>query len=132
MAVKKFGPNEAIHERSDAQYSCTFYESAVGEPALNAAAITTIVATLSDLATGEILNSRDEQNVRNANGGTLESNGTFTLQLEADDNIIVTPELNQSREQHLLTLEVTFARTGGGTGTLNHPVQFYVLNLAHV
>jgi hypothetical protein len=130
MAVKTFGPNEAINERSDAQYGCTFHEAAVGEPVLNAAAITTIVATLADMATGEILNSRDEQDVRNANGGTLDTDGTFTLQLDDDDNVVVTR--HKSREKHRLTLEVTFNRTGGGTGTLNHEVQFYVLNLEHV
>lgn len=128
MAIKRFRANEAVNERSDAQYECAFVESSGA--AIDDAAIQTITATLSDVNTGTILNSRDGQNVKNANGGTLAADGTFTLQLGALDNTVhtATAEL----EEHRLVLEVTFTRAGGGTGHLNHEVRFYIAALAHV
>lgn len=137
MAITTFQPGEAVNEKSDAQYQCQFREAAVGQPVLNGAAIVTILATLRDVVTSTVLNSRNAQNVRNANGGTLAGDGTFTLHLTGNvDNIIVSvaPTFAKSdrNEQHRLTLQVTFNKTGGGTGYLNHEVDFFVKSLADV
>lgn len=131
MTVKHFASGEAVPQGSDAQYSCVFQESAEGQPTLNASAISTITATLIDVTTQSIINNRSAQSVKNDNGGTLESDGTFTLQLGADDNIIHGSPAPRT-ERHRLSLAVTFNRTGGGQGTLNHDVYFYVRNLEGV
>lgn len=132
MVIKKFLRSEAIPERADAQFECVFVESATGQPQLNAAAVLTLVATLRDIATSTILNNRNAQNVKNLNGGVLATDGTFTLQLSADDNIVQTVGDPDTLEQHVLTLEGTFTRTGGGTGTFNDESWFYVRRLRDV
>ena len=65
----------------------------------------TIVATLYELSSGTVINSRDQQNVLNVNGGTCNS-GVFVLFLGASDNVI----LNSGRlsENHRLFLEWTY------------------------
>lgn len=127
--AKRFGPEDAVDEGSNTEYSCTFQEAAIGQPALDTAAILTLVATLKNVATNGVINSRSVQNVLNANGGTV-IDGTFTLELTALDNIIVsTTPLPGGLEQHRLTLAATYSKTGGGTGNLNHEVTFYVRNL---
>lgn len=128
---KHFASSEAVPQGSDAQYSCVFVESAEGQAQLDGAAITAIAATLIDVTTQSIINNRSDQNVKDLNGGTLESDGTFTLQLGADDNIIHGSPAPRT-ERHRLSLAVTFNRTGGGQGTLNHDVYFYVRNLEGV
>jgi hypothetical protein len=131
--IKTFGDRDAVHEQTDAEYECTFVEAAVGLPALATAAILTIVATLRDVASGTIINGRNAQNVKGANGGALALDGTFTLQLSGEtDNIIVGTADTPTTEKHRLTLEVTYSKISGGTGYLKHEVQFYVLKLKDV
>jgi hypothetical protein len=134
MAIKRFRAHEAVNERSDAEYVCTFVNGA-GET-IDDSAISAIVATLSDVASGTIINSRDGQNVLNAAGGTLAADGTFTLLLgrtgagaTQNDNLRVG---TLDPEEHRLVLEVTFTRPGGGVGLLNHEVRFYVQDVAHI
>jgi hypothetical protein len=105
-------------------------------------AVTAIAATLRDVASDSIINSRDAQAVKNAAGGVMTADGHFTLTLDADDNVIVgTPTTEDTYEggwkragtglqEHELTLAVTYNRPGGGIGTLNHVVRFFVQNLA--
>jgi hypothetical protein len=127
-----FGAGDAIVEKSDAQYECVFKEAAPGQPQLLLAAITGLTATLKNVGEAPaVINSRNAQSVLNANGGTLVTDGTFTLMLSALDNIYVGTQPG-GLEQHRLTLRVTFTRTGGGTGTLNHEVLFWVRNLVDV
>jgi hypothetical protein len=142
MAIKRFDDGDAVDEKSDAEYECTFIDAAGG--ALNAAAITAITATLKDVPTDAVINSRDAQNVRNINGGTLAADGKFTLQLGELDNILVgTPpaadvfesgwkRTGEALEEHRLTLRVTYTKAGGGTGKLNHEVRFFVQSLEDV
>jgi len=126
-----FGADDVIPEKSDAQYACQFVEAAVGQPTLVAAAILTIAATLKNVATAVAINSRTAQDVKNVNGGSLAIDGWFSLTLGALDNIYVGTAPG-GLEEHRLTLQATYTRTGGGTGTLNHEVRFYVRNLVDV
>lgn len=132
MAITHFDDDEAVNEESDSEYACTFHDAGAGAEQLDSDAITAIAATLSDVKTGAIINARDEQDVLNANGGTLATDGAFTLRLDADDNAIQGTGTSPLFEQHRLTLEVTYNRTGGGIGHLNHEVRFFVKKLADV
>lgn len=135
MAITTFRSEDSINEKSDAQYQCQFREAADGQPVLNSAAILTILATLRDIPSATVINFRNAQDVLNVNGGTLALDGTFTLHLSGNvDNVIKNAAFTGSgkHEQHRLTLQVTYNKTGGGMGYLNHEVDFYIVSLADV
>lgn len=48
-----------------------------------------LTATLFDLRSNDVINSRDGQNVLDANNGTVATDGTLTLRLGPLDNVIV-------------------------------------------
>ena len=118
---KIFSAGDAIPEKSSARYACTFVDQAGA--AINGAAITAILATLRAHG-GDVINSRTDQNVLNANGGSLTGGGAFTLDLAAADTVAVGATPLQLR---MLTLEVTFT-----SGTINHEVHFYVRQIDDV
>jgi hypothetical protein len=134
--IKDFGPNDAIPEGSDRRYKCKFFEAADGEPQIDDSAILTITATLRDISpqgSNNIINSRLDQSVLNTNGGTLATDGTFALFLTGNtDNVCMTPQESGKLELHKLTIKVTYTKSGGGTGYLNHEIRFYVMNLGDV
>jgi hypothetical protein len=123
MAARKlFKVTEAIPERSTYQYQATISTPA-GTP-VDPAQISSILATLRDLVSGSVLNSRDAQEVKGVNGGTLTS-GLFVLQFAEADSLIVGTE---DPEQHVLTLD--FRLVGGGRVT--REIWLYVANFAAI
>ena len=74
------------------------------EEAIEDAAVSAVTATHRSLDTGAIVNGRDSQDVKDANGGSL-TDGTFRLDLTGDGDLLsVGSRLIQSRE---LTIGVT-------------------------
>lgn len=72
--------------------------------AIPTASLTTLKATLYVRATGSIINSRDEQDIKNANDGTY-SDGAMTLTLGPLDS----PHTGEAYiEEHVLLLEWTY------------------------
>lgn len=132
MSLKVFTQEEAVNEGSQSEVDVDFYEAGPVGGQINEVAITAITATLKDVLTGTTINSRVNQNVKDANGGTLAADGTFTLKLKAADNIIVTPATAVPYEQHELTLKVTYTDADLEVATLNHVVRFWVRNLNQV
>lgn len=130
MGAQVFSADEAINEGSTAEYETVFNDADADGTQLDEAAITAILATLKDHDSGEVVNNRNRQDVRNANGGSLAADGTFTLRLDPDDNDIIAPVAHLQARR--LTLEVTYLRAGGETGYLNHEVIYYVVNLQDV
>lgn len=138
MAIKQFNQTTsfAINEETDAEYSCTFKDAAVGAPTIESTSILTLLATLSDVDSGEILGGRELQNVNGVNGGSFTSN-VFTLRLTGNvDNIIwtstdapVKPRKIGDPQRHRLQLDVTYSRGSGLIGYLHHEVWFDVINL---
>jgi hypothetical protein len=99
-------------------------ETGAGVPA---ASLTSFTLTLYDLNTGQILNSRNAQNVLNANGVTVDSNGNVVWTLSPADNAIVTDALGV--ETHIALFQWTWA---GGLKGANVEVAIPVRNLAKV
>jgi hypothetical protein len=120
VSLKTFGANDAITERTSAQYTCTF--TGPTGAAISGAAIRAITASLYDHDSA-VINSRDAQNVLGANGGAL-SGDTFTLTLGALDTVAVGTREMQLRT---LVLRVTF-----DTGVLVHEVRFFVRNVSQL
>lgn len=71
---------------------------------LLASEVSTIVCTLRDEESGSIINSRNAQNVKNLNNGTL-INGEFELAFQAADTALQTAA--QAKEVHICEIKVT-------------------------
>lgn len=123
--------DERVPERSDHAYECTLVDRA-GAP-IQAAAISAISCSLSDVDTGTPLGGRINQSVLNTNGGTVtaavDGSALFSLGLDPSDAPIV--DASKKEEKHRLVLAFTYARATGGEGALRHQVEYYVVNLAH-
>lgn len=77
--------------------------------AIAKASLATLTATLFDTTTKAVINSRNAQNVLDANGGAVASDGTLTLRLQAADAVIVgTVEVGDT-EEHTLRLTWTWS-----------------------
>lgn len=79
--------------------------------AIAKASIITLTATLFDYATEAAINSRNDQNVLDANQGTVATDGTLTLRLGPLDNVIVGTPATGKTETHCL--EVTWTWNDG-------------------
>jgi hypothetical protein len=84
-----------------------------GVTALPASLLNTLTLTLSSLHGAQaIVNSRNDQNVLNANGVTVDESGNFTWLMDALDNQVLDATLPV--ERHRMLLEATFSGTKAG------------------
>lgn len=123
-----------LSQRHDEVYSINENNSAVyagyitdeNGATLTPGVLTSLTATLYDKAMDTIINNRNKMNVLNANGGTMDVNGNFELQLSRLDNPIVTVSVGV--EEHILLLEWTWGTNRGGS----KQVRILVTNLRRV
>lgn len=73
--------------------------------AIPAASLLTLKCWLYVQSTGAIINSRSDQSVLNANGGTVDSSGNFSLTLSPADN---EHQGTATTEIHVLLLRYTY------------------------
>jgi hypothetical protein len=94
-----------VNEGSQKEYSATLLDEDDAPVVL--ASLADIVVTLKDFETGEVINGRDAQSVKNANGGAFHATtGAFTMDFDEEDNVIVT-ETNR-KEKHIATFLATW------------------------
>jgi hypothetical protein len=95
-----------MRERSTTTYTATLKDSAgVVIPLAN---LTTLILTLKDEATETVINSRNAQNVLNANNVTYHTtSGLLTWSIQAADNPI-SGTRKDALERHTATFEFTF------------------------
>ena len=91
---------------------------------LNGGAVSTLTLTLYDLRTDTIINSRDEQNVLNTNGVTVDGSGNFTWTIGPLDTPIVNSAL--AYEQHRAYFRWTY---NGGTSAGSQQVTMTIRNM---
>ncbi len=77
--------------------------------AIPLATLTTVTLTLVDRNTGTVINSRDAQNVKNANGCTIDAAGNLTLTLTPSDNPVLGTLNDGAEEVHIGTLQWTWS-----------------------
>ena len=83
---------------------------------LTKAQIATLTLTL--LAGTTAINSRNAQNIKDDNGGSLTTAGVLTIELDADDNIIVDGSLDAGdEEEHVALIIWTWEDDDGDTRT---------------
>jgi hypothetical protein len=75
---------------------------------LGLADVDTLTATLYDKTSGAIINGRNAQTIKNANGGEVDAAGNFKLHLSANDNVIIDGTII-GVEPHVLIVEWTYA-----------------------
>ena len=114
-----------VAEQTTRRYTATIQDETGA--AIPAASLTTLKLTLYDRATGAVINTRDDQNVLNANDVTVDGNGLLTWTMKPADNPILNDALAQ--EHHVALFEFTYA-SGAKRG--QHEVDFVVRNASKV
>jgi hypothetical protein len=102
-----------VRESSSARLTATIKDET--ETAIPAASIDTLTLLLYDQrteldspgSTDAVINSRNRQNILNANGCTASSSGAVVLTLTPADNVIV--NTGYSSERHVALFEWTYA-----------------------
>lgn len=89
--------------------------------------VTAATLTLYDQKTGAIINSRNQQNVNNANNVTIADTGILSWALQPADNAIVNSKLPQ--ELHVAVFDL---RWDAGSSRSLHEVKFLVNNVGKV
>lgn len=94
---------------------------------LGQADLDTLTLKLYDATTFAIINSRDDQNVLNTGGVTLDDDGNLVWVMEPADNPIINLALES--EMHVALFKWTW---DSGTRKGDHEVMFRVLNIKFV
>ena len=116
---------EIIPEKSSAKYTATLKdENGVVIPF---ATLDTLILTLYDLTTGNIINSRNAVNALNANNVTLHAtSGLLIYLMQPDDNKIIGTGLE---EVHIILFQGAWS---SGTKAVRHQIQITVSNFLKV
>lgn len=114
------------NQNSNAKYSCVLKDE--NGAAIPAASMNTLTLTLTDQATGAVINGRTNQSVLNVNGGTLDSSGNFAMTFGFADNPIVTAGSVAlgAIERHVALFKYTY---NSSAGKEEHQVVIAVLRL---
>lgn len=99
-------------------------ETGAGIPAGSLTTLTLTVYAEADPTV--VVNSRNQQNVLNANDVTIDASGNLTYQMQPADNAIM--DTSRSWERHVLLFEWSWG--GGKAG--KHEVVVQVINMAKV
>ena len=118
--------DDMINEGSTAKYTTTLKDEA--GTVIPASAISVLTLTLSNVADGEIINSRNAQDALNANNVTIHAtSGLLTYTLQPEDTAI--QDTTQDYETHRATFQCTY---NSGAGQSNWDVDFNIRNLSKV
>lgn len=99
--------------------------------AIDANDLLTLTLTLYDDESDAVINSREDQDILDANGGTIEEDLTVTVRLDGDDNVIVGSASEDEIERHVARFEYTY-NDGEQTRTGKAERVFGVKKLASV
>jgi len=118
-------------ESSSAKLTATIQDES--ETAIPAASLATLTIMLYDQetelddpgTTAAIINSRNRQNILNANGCAVSTGGVMTMTLTPADNVIV--DTDKSTERHVALIEYTY---GAGLKSGKEEVLIDVYNLS--
>lgn len=89
--------------------------------------IAAVTLTLYEKRSRAILNGRDEQDIKNTNGGIVDGDGSLGVTLSLDDNRLTSQ--SHLSEYHVALIEWTWE---GGDKAGSKEVTFRVVNLAKV
>lgn len=96
---------QIVQEGESANITATFH---FGDNTFDKDAILSLVASLYNQDTKEIINSWDELDVLDDNNATVATNGTLTLRLGPSENAIIGDLSDGDVESHVLRLKWTW------------------------
>ena len=98
-----------VNEETTFSYT-TILEDEDGNP-IAASAIDSITCTIRESASGDIVNTRDAQDVKNTNNGTIHAtSGLFTFAFQQGDTGIINTDVEYGQmEEHLVTFVVVYS-----------------------
>ena len=100
-----------------------------GSTAIPLSSVDSITMTLIEEQTGDVINSREAQDVLNTNNCTLDStSGLFTWAVQTADTAIVGNTRVGDREHHIATFSIVWSTTN----QMNFEIALHVLNLRKV
>jgi len=91
-----------VREKTTRRYTAALKDETGA--AIGGGVISSLKLTLYNRADGAIINSRNQQNVLNANGVTIDDSGNLTWTIEPADNPIIDATL--SYEEHIALFEL--------------------------
>ena len=91
-----------VREKTTRRYTAALKDETGA--AIGGGALSSLKLTLYNRADGSIINTRNQQNVLNANGVAVDSSGNLTWTMEPADNPIVDAAL--SYEEHVALFEI--------------------------
>lgn len=100
------GDRLVVQEGESFNFDATFKDVSSPPETLTSDDILTLTVTLFTGTT--VINSRDDQDIKNANGGTLTAGGALTLKLGPLDNAIVGALSAGSLEKHVARITWTW------------------------
>jgi len=95
-----------VREGSTAKYTCTLQDE--NGTAIEPDDLDTLTLTLYNQADDTIINSRDGQDILNANGVTVAAGGALTWIMDPLDNVIVVATEPGWNEKHIALFEWTY------------------------
>ena len=117
-----------VEENSTAKYTALLKDES--ESAISLADLTTVTLTLYDKTKDSIINSRDGQNVLNANNVVIETGGVLIWTMQPADNAIIADKLRSNAyEKHVALFEFTW-NSGNKSG--KHELEYEVRQLNKV
>lgn len=126
MSIEPKQFDKMINEGNTSIYDVTLTDEA--GTAIPASAISVLTLTLSNVADGAIISSRNAQDVLNANNVTIHpTSGLLTYTLQPADTAI--QDEAEAYETHRATFQCTY---NGGAGQSNWDVDFVIRNLSKV
>lgn len=126
MAYQTIIKDNDIAKKSSAQITAQVQnEAGAGISSANLTALT-LTLYVKDSA-GSIINSRNKQNVLNANGVTVDTSGNLVYQMAPDDNVII--NTGKLKEKHIALFEWEWS---AGTKKGKHEIEFVVTNMENV
>jgi hypothetical protein len=79
-----------------------------------ASSLTALTLTLYDVCSGDIINTRDDQDILNDNNVTVDEDGLLTWSIQSEDNQIVSTTLAAGEDETHIALITWIWATGQG------------------
>jgi hypothetical protein len=113
--------DQSIASGMTAIFSGVFYDE--NDLPIPASDFDSLVLSINDTETGEVINSVDELDILNAGRGVVDSQGRLTITLESDDTVL--PVGSKRTKSRSLTVKWTYRtdRTG------SHQIDFKITRL---
>lgn len=119
--------NAVVAARSTAEYSARLFDAHDPPVPIGGTELTSLVLSLSDRMTGEVVNGLDAVDIFNTGRGSIDDGGNLLVTFEpADMAILIVPPQPEGKQYRSMVIEWVYA---GGSKVGRHQVDFAVVEL---